>query len=429
MSGTEKDIVLTIDVVEPGLVNAVKLMSKKLGRPIKGLSLVHTGFADYPGRPVDQTGLFDEIIVNFDDKDELQKAIKPYADRILAVTTRYEDAIHHLRQVIPFLPYVNAPTESSLIWSTEKPLMRDRLRAYDEKLVPKYEYMEPGDMPKLDKIIRGFKYPVIVKPGSLWSSYLVTQCNTESELKKCLKETFEIIKDVYARERRETNPVVLIEEMMVGDMYSTDAYVSQNGDVYCLPLVKVITGESIGLPGFYSYRHIIPVPLTKKEVEAAFEAAKGSIRALNLRATTTHIELFYTKDGWKIIEIGARMGGYRDALYRESFGIEHYYNDIAVRAGVELMLPGKAVQHAAGINIYPEKEGIISSIEGIEEARKLESVVYVDAHANSGDKALFANHGGIVIVDGILSNKSAKKLEEDVAKVRKLVKINVAKAK
>jgi D-alanine-D-alanine ligase-like ATP-grasp enzyme len=427
MKEQERDIILAIDVVEPGLVNAVKLLSKELGRPLKGVMLVHKGFIDYPNRPIDTTGLFEEIVVDYDNPDELQKTIKPFVERILVVTTRYEDAIHHFSQLVPFIPYVNTPTESSLVWATEKPLMRDRLNAYDEKLVPKYQYMVEKDLPRLKELTRDFSYPVIVKPGSLWSSFLVTRCNNEAELEECLKNTFKIIKDIYDRVLRVTQPSVLVEEMMQGDMYSTDVYISQDGEMHCLPLVKVITAASVGLPGYHGHRYILPTGLSQEETDKAFEAARASVKALNLRSITAHVEMFHTKQGWKIIELGGRIGGYRESLYREVYAIEHCYNDLAVRADLQPKVTDKAIRHARVETMYAEQEGVIETIEGLEEARKLDSAVFVEKHAKPGDTALFANNGGDLLVDAMLSNNDVAKLEKDVEEFRKLVKIKIKK--
>jgi hypothetical protein len=75
--------------------------------------------------------------------------------------------------------------------------------------------------------------------------------------------------------------------------------------------------------------------------------------------------------------------------------------------------------------MYAEKEGTISSITGIEEARKIPGVLYVNPHAKAGDEARFAGNGGRLIVDGILSDEDADKLEAEVARVRELVKIHI----
>jgi biotin carboxylase len=418
-----RDTILSINVVEPPLVKAVQMHSEEMNIKLKGLLLVHKNYASQPGRPKDDSGIFEEVICDFDNEDELQAALKPYEDRLLAMTCRYESAIQPMRKVIPFVPYIYTPTETSLIWATEKPLMRDRMANYDRNLVPKYHYLEEVDINKIEDIVKDFEFPIIVKPASLAEALLVTRCNDMQELKDCLVNTFRIINDVYTREHRQNKPGLLVEEMMQGDMYSTDAYVMHDGEIFCLPLVKVITAHAAGLPGFYSYRHIIPVDISEEEQKAAFATASSSIKALNLRSTTTHIEMFRTPQGWKIIEVGARIGGYRNDLYREAYGIEHFYNDLAVRMGIKPKMPTEPNKHAAGINIYADQEGVIESINGVEEASKLSSVVFLAKHAKTGDKALFASNGGQLIVDGILSNEDPEQLEKDVTEVRRLVNI------
>jgi hypothetical protein len=424
----ERDIVLSIDVVEPGLVNAVHLLSKELGRPLKGIALVHRSFLDYPTRPVDTTGLFEEVVVDYDNPDELQKTILPFMDRILLVTTRYEDAMHHFSKLVPFVPYVYTPTESSLIWSTEKPMMRDRLKAYDPSLVPEYRVIRQADLPRWEELVSGLTFPVIVKPGSLWSSFLVTRCDSVDTLGKCLHETYSIIDKVYGQLRRVTKPALLVEEMIQGDMYSTDVYVSHDGVIHCLPLIKVLTAASLGLPGFYGHTCIVPADLSENEVKTGYEAAQAAVRALGLRSTTVHIELFLTKNGWKIIELGARIGGRREPLYREAYGIEHHYNDLANRAGMVPKITTDVIRHARSEDIFADAEGIVESVEGVDEARNLESMVSLNITAEPGDRAIFADKGGDTLAEAILSNPSKSKVEADAAELRRLLKFKIKQA-
>lgn len=421
----DRDIILTVNVVEPELVRAVHMHSQRLGKQLKGLVLVHKPYANQPGRPHDTSGLFEEIICDFDNPDELQRVLKPYTDRILAATCRYEEAMQPFGKIIPFLPNIHTPSEAAMTWSTEKPLMRDRLKNYDRDLVPRYQYMEAADLPRAEELTKDFIYPVIIKPSGLSKALLVTRCNNEQELAKNLAHTFDIITDIYNKEQYPGKPAVLVEEMMQGDIYSVDAYISHDGAISCLPPVKVTTAHAVGLPGFYGYQQVLPSGLSEKETQAAFIASEAAIKALSLSSTTAHIELFHTPEGWKIIEIAARIGGFRDALYREAYGIEHFYNDLSVRMGLAPTMPGKLLRHAAAIKIYAEEEGRIESIEGLDQARKLESIVRLSAHSRPGDEALFITHGGDPVIDGILSNEDPKQLEEDIRRVRELINISV----
>lgn len=421
----DKTVVLAINDVEPGLVVAVKRHGQRLGKELKGIALIDKHYLETKEAVRDTTGLFKEIICDFDNPTEIQTALKPYIDDILVATCRQESSILDFRKVVPFLPYIKTPSESSLLWSTQKQLMRDRLRDYDQALVPQYHYIEEYDKEVLDRILENLEFPVVVKPNGLAASVLVELCHDRKQLESCLEQVFQVIHDIYSRDLGRGKPSVLLEEFMQGEMYSIDAYVDSKGEIYCLPPVRVITSHELGMPGFYGYYYIIPTSLSEEQIAAAHEATRASVKALNLSASTAHVELYLTKNGWKIIELGPRIGGYREALYREACGVDHYYNDLAVRMDAKPELPSQYIGHATGLNIYSEEEGIIESIEGLDEARALPGVVNLDLHAKPGDIALFASNGGKLIIDGIVRNDDPEELKKTLAKVRELIKITV----
>ena len=212
--------------------------------------------------------------------------------------------------------------------------------------------------------------------------------------------------------------------MMQGRMYSVDAYVMHDGQMFCLPPVQVMTAHSLGMPGFYGHQGLLPSDLSPEEIEGAFAASRAAMRALNLRSTTAHVELFLTDQGWKIIELAARIGGHRDLLYREAYGMEHFANDLSVHMGQLPAMPGDPIAQTAFLNLYADEEGYIESIEGLEEARQLSSIIYLKQHAEVGDLALFAKNGGDQVIDGVLSNPDPAQLHADVAKVKQLIRIN-----
>lgn len=421
----KRDVIVSIRGVEPGLLNAVQMLEKRLGRPLKGIDVVDAKAVSHKYYLKDETGFFEQIVCDFDDPDQLQQALKPYMDSALLMTCRLEEAMKDYRRASVFLPYINTPTEASLDWCTQKRLMRDRLRAYDPALVPKYENFHAYEAEKVTELIQDFAFPVIVKPTGLYASLLVNRCDDMDELHACLERTFELIEEAYERGDGTGAPSVLVEEMMQGPMYSVDAYIGARGEFYALPPVEVITAHAAGLSGFYGYRYILPSGLTDEQLQEAYAATEASGRALNLRSTVIHVELFLTETGWKIIELGPRIGGYREALYREAYGIEHRYNELAIRIGLPPEIPTTPRKHAAAIAIYADEEGIITDIAGLEEARRLSSVVSVSQQAYVGDMSLFAESGGEMIADAVLSNEDPEQLEADVAKVRELVRITV----
>jgi len=421
-----RDIILTFNIVESGLVQAVKRYSQEMGRPLYGLVFVDTVYAAKPNRKRDESGFFTEIICDSTNPSAIRQALKPYRDRILAATCRYDSAMDVFRRLIPFIPYCNTPTETSLLWATEKPLMRDQLASYDQSLVPMYQRIESNQINGALELVKEFQFPVIVKPSGLSESLLVERCDTPAALMACLKKTFAVIDKIYARERRSGQPTVLVEEMMQGDMFSVDAYVSLDGTVYCLPPIQVFTGHAMGMHGFYGFLRKTYTDLSPEQLAACSRASEKAVKALGLRAVTTHIELFNTLDGWKIIEIAARMGGYREQLYREAYGVDHYYNDLAVRLGYKPQLPDAAAKaYAACMHIYAEEEGEIEAINGIEEVRALVSTLSVVALLRPGDQASFSENGGKTIINGIFSHAERDKLDGDIAQARKSLAIVV----
>jgi biotin carboxylase len=423
-----KNIILSIREVEPGLVEASRKISKNLSIELEGLVIVSSSFVSNDKAQNDESGFFKQLIVDFDDPLDIERKLAPYADRILAVNCRFETAVQNYIKVIPFLSGIPTPTQDSLRWSTEKKLMRDKLKEYDESIVPKYSYLQNlPDKDELNRITSEMSFPLIVKPNGLYSSMLVTKCENFESLQSVVEKTFDVINKVYAKERGAGKPSLLIEEFISGDMYSIDAYVSENGEITCLPPVRVITSHDVGLDGFYGYQFELPATLDDAELIDAYETAKSSVKALELTSCTAHIELYNTKNGWKIIELAPRIGGHREDLYREAYGIDHYYNDLASRTGLPLDLPREdtSANFAVCMDLYPEKEGIITGFEGFEEIKKLKSFVHVITHAKVGDEALFAQNGGPYIVDVMLSHSDKQQVLRDADKVRQTVLIKV----
>ncbi len=424
-----KNIILAIDRVEPGLVEACREIEKKLGYKIEGIRLVSEEYKhmqDTTYTP-DTSGFFNEITVDYDDKKQLQKFFKEIKDRILAVNCRDEGSIPSLSKVIPFIPNVPTPNETTLKWATEKNLMRDMMYYYDESLVPAYIEIPREKIDSSTEQLKKMRLPVIVKPCGLNTSMLVKKCYNLEELLTYLHNTYEIIDDVYELRGGNGSPKLLVEEFMSGNMYSIDAYVKPDGnDILCLPPVRVITAHEAGLNGFYGYERILPSELNTEDTEIAIQTATKAIKALNLRSCTAHVEMYKTNNGWKIIEVGPRIGGNRDLMYKLAYGISHYYNDLASRIEeLEFEITTDPIAYVTCINEYPEKEGKVTKITGLEEARNLATNIYVRQALDVGDNALKAENGGLYFAAAVFSGKDKDQVINDTKTAHSLIKIEV----
>ena len=219
-------------------------------------------------------------------------------DRVYAVTAQFENCITELQKLVPYFPYIPMPTESSLDWATEKKLMRQMLEAHSPSLVPGYLEVRDASDDSIAGAEAAVAYPVIVKPSGLEGSLLVSLAHNPEELRAALEHIFEEIQLGYDTWIKRQSPLVLVEEFMVGDMYSVDTYVSPEGVHRHTPPVKVITGHQVGFEDFFGYAQMVPSGLSATEATKAQRTAEEACKALGLRAVTAHVELIKTADGW-----------------------------------------------------------------------------------------------------------------------------------
>lgn len=367
------------------------------------------------------------IECDFSKETEIQKALLPYKNRFLAVTCRAERNIPLLKKVVPHVPYLNTPTEKSLDWTTDKIKMRQLLRGYDRSISPKFVVAHDATKETLDKIEKIVGFPLIIKPAGLAASLLVTLCYHREELEENLKKTVKKIDQIYAKKHGRGEPQILVEEFMEGSMYSIDTYVNQRGVMYHAPLVHVKTGRAVGFEDFFGYMRITPVNIMPHKIEAARRVAEKAVEALNLRSTNCHIELMRTEGGWKVIELGPRIGGFRHEMYELSYGMDHSMNDILIRIPKKPILPKKTKGYTVVMQFYARQKGKLVSLEGINKARKLESFSSITIKKKIGDMCDFARNGDDPVFDIILFNKDRSRVLADIRRLELAVAIKVQK--
>ena len=170
---------------------------------------------------------------------------------------------------------------------------------------------------------------------------------------------------------------------------------------------------------------LAPSGLSETNLKGAQEAAEKACHALNLRSVTAHSELMKTPHGWKIIELGPRIGGYRHDIYRMSYGINHIANDILIRADETPHIPTEVLGTTALFNIYAKKEGILSSTSGEDKVEKLASFVNIKKSLKDGEELKFAKNNGDPVFEVTLFNADVDQLEKDIQIMEELLKIEV----
>jgi len=416
-----KDIILFVNAIRPATFDALAAYKEKTGRTFTPVVFVDQKIRTSITERNGQKQYGDDLLVisaDFDSLSSITQALRPYEGRIYAITCQYENSMLELKKLIPYFTYLPMPSERSLDWSTEKKLMREMLEAYDPSLVPGYmEVMDSTDA-TIDKVEQELTYPVVVKPSGLEGSLLVSMASNRQELIDTLKTTFQSVQDAYDVWIKRQTPRLLVEEFMDGDMYSIDTYVGADGTCRFAPPVKVLTGRRVGFDDFFGYMRMTPSGLSDEEIEEGNKVAEKAVHALKLRSVTAHVELMKLAQGWKVIELGSRIGGYRHDIYKLSYGINHIMNDINNRAGEVPEIPTKLLAYTAVFNIYAREEGTLTHIEGVNEVKNLASFVSMKQSLHEGQSVLFAKHNGDPVFEIILSNTNKDQFDKDVSKMQ-----------
>lgn len=426
----QRDLILFVGGTRDDAGSVVVDYEKKYGKKVKALYFGNVNSADYAkkAKPEYKRNIIDlPIIFKGLTAEEISRALQPYSDRLLAATCVKEYNIRTYRKVIPHIPYLLAPTQDSLDWATDKVEMRQRIREKAPDISPKFMLIEDMREATIKKVEKNISFPLVIKPAGLASSKHVTICYYREEFIKNLQLVMNALNKRYKERGRDDKPKILVEEFMEGSMYSIDAYVTTRGIVYHCPPVFVKTGANIGFDDFFGYMRMLPVQLKEHRIEQAEQAVTRAIHALGLRNVTCHAELMRTEDGWKIIEIGPRVGGYRHTMYQLSYGINHLLNDVLVRIPQKPVIRKRPRRTVAVLQFFAKQEGILVSVDGIKKISKLESFQDLHVKHKKGDLCKFAKNGGSSVFDVTLAHKERSQVLADIRRMEKFINIKVAK--
>jgi biotin carboxylase len=414
--------------VPPGVRKSVDAYNELHATGYKIMQLWDSRVKDVAGKLNDPQV---DIVVkcNFANDDAITEALVPYRDQLLAITCRQEQSLARFTRIIPHVPYLPAPTTESITWAADKYLMRKRFQSYDPSITPPFALIKKNSKADRKAVIDQVGFPMIVKPTNMVASLFVKICYHEEELEQATRYILRKLKVAYEADNRLEEPQIIAESYMDGDMYSVDSYVDMQGTITHCPLVRVRTGRDIGHDDFYNYLQVTPSALKDATVEKARHAAEQAIRALGLRSSLAHVELMKIDDEWKVIEVGARMGGFRHLLHKLSCGIDHSMNDILVRIPQKPIVPEKCTGYACAMKWFAAREGKITEMKGIKKIEELESFHSIAMNKKIGDRAVFSKNGGRSVFNLFMHNADRAKLLADIRRVEQLVEVKVARRK
>lgn len=229
-------------------------------------------------------------VSTLDTKAVLEVAEKEHVSGIITICT--DRPVNVVAKVGSKLG-LNTISEQTALKATDKCAMRDALRDGNVP-IPKYKKVKTFDeyLAALDEI----GYPCICKPADNSGSRGVNYIESANAAHEKIFQT---------AQENSINGSVLLEEYMVGPEVSVEV-MAENG---CIEVIQITDKITTGSPHFVEMGHTQPSRLPKETELAIIGVSKAAIVAINLKNGPAHVEVIVTKDGPKIVELGARLGG------------------------------------------------------------------------------------------------------------------------
>ncbi|MFZ1721590.1 MAG: ATP-grasp domain-containing protein [Microgenomates group bacterium] len=231
-----------------------------------------------------------------------------------------------------------------------------------------------------------FQFPLILKPTNLFKSLLVTKSNNVSELKKNFDDSLNLIQSIYANEYVARTPSFVLEEYLDGPSYSLEVFADGDGKMVSAPSpVDLIMGKDLEIDDNYNYSRKLPTTLSTSQQSELREAAFAGVKALEILNSPAHVEMVYTKKGPKIIEIGARTGGYRARMHKLADGVNLFQAQVDVAQGKLPNLAPQKASYCAVYELFPLAKGKFQEITNINQVLQSSTLYYSFVPAKSGE--------------------------------------------
>lgn len=261
--------------------------------------------------------------------------------------------------------------------ATIKNYMRDRLK---ENHVPIPRYFTVHNEKEFLEAIQEMPGDMIVKPADNAGSRGVILLKKDPVSGRMEPSN---ALEVYAYSKGNSrNGIVMVEEFMEGEEVSVES-MTVNGETTVIAITDKMTTPP---PYFVELGHVEPSHHPLLLQEQIKEVTKKAVSAIRLQNGPAHTEIKLTKEGPKIVELAARLGGdfITSRLVPLSTGVDMVGNSVILATGGKIDLENKVSQGAA-IRFIPGEKGIIRNIYVPAELEKSQGVEEIVLYKKPGD--------------------------------------------
>ncbi len=255
-------------------------------------------------------------------------------------------------------------TDDTALKATNKAVMRQALQ---DAGVPVPKFYKVSSKKEYDAAVSNFTVPFIVKPADNSGSRGIFKI-ADLTCKELIEEAYTYSKQ-YSR-----NGDVVVEEYMSGPEVSVET-LTVGGECHVIQITDKIT---TGAPHFVEMGHTQPTRLPGDIPARITEVAKAANKAIGITNGPSHTEIIVTNEGPKIVELGARLGGdcITTHLVPLSTGVDMVECCIKIALGEKPDIEAKFHKGSA-IRYFDQQAGVVTAINGIEEAKSITGVQQV----------------------------------------------------
>lgn len=355
-----------------------------------------------------EDGIIKEVISTIDTPAIIEAAKRNRVDGVMTIAS--DMPMRSVAAVADELGLVGISKETA-IKATDKGEMRMALRKSGVPIPAFYRVRSKEEYRSAVNKIKEAGYKCIVKPADNSGSRGIDLLSDFEQ---------ETIDNAYEYSKQSSRSGdLMVEEYMEGDEVSVES-LSIDGICHVIQITDKLT---TGAPYFVEMGHSQPSGLSEDTKEKIRQITIAANKAIGIENGPAHTEIKITKDGPKIIELGARLGGDNITTHLTplSTGVDMVECCINIAMGMAVNLNTR-MNRGSAIRYFPLEKGKIKNIEGVEQAQKIPGVVQVSiVHGvgesvngikNSGDRV------GFVITEGDDAKAAVDAAMQGVAAVK-----------
>lgn len=307
-------------------------------------------------------------------------------------------------------------SEDTALKATNKAFMRDALKEAGVPVPVYFRVKGKDEFKRAVEQVRCTGYKCIVKPADNSGSRGVDLLKENGDLDVAYDYTVE-----YSR-----GGEIVVEEFMEGPEVSVET-LAVDGDIHVIQITDKLT---TGAPYFVEMGHSQPSQLSEKVKENIKNVAIAANKAIGIQNGPSHTEIKVTKDGPKIVELGARLGGdcITTHLVPLSTGVNMVECSIRIALGEKPDLEAKWNKGSANRYLKTEN-GIVKDIKGLLEAEAIPGVVQISIIHGIGEQVgeikSSVDRAGFVIAQADCTNRAIEIAEEAIGKIEVIVNENI----